>query len=127
MVGHRLRPLDRIRGDSRFGAIRKLGARAGDGLLFVRALANSLGRTRLGLAVGRGAGGAVQRTRLRRLLREAFRLNRPRLPAGLDLLVAPRGGAPGASLAELAGSLVRLAGQTAAGLAERGGAAENGR
>ncbi len=126
MVGHRLRPLDRIRGDSRFGAIRKLGARAGDGLLFVRALANSLGRTRLGLAVGRDAGPAVRRSRLRRVFREAFRMNRARLPEGLDLLVSPRSGAAGASLAELTESLVRLAGQVAAKLAGRGGPAEGG-
>jgi ribonuclease P protein component len=115
-----LKPCERIRGDARFERIRRSGARAGDGLLFVRALANGLDRPRLGLAVGRSAGGAVRRTRLRRMLREAFRLTRGRLPAGLDLLLSPRKGAAGAGLTELEESLVRLAARAAAELEERG-------
>lgn len=46
---------------------------------------------RLGLAVGRGWGKAVVRNRFRRRVREAFRLNRHRLPP-VDLLVMPRRG-----------------------------------
>ncbi len=116
MAGMRLRPCDRIRGDARFQEIRRSGVRAGDSNLFVRALENDAGLSRLGLAVGRGAGGSVQRSRLRRLIREAFRLNRKDLPTGLDLLVAPRKGAASAPLEDLAASLVSLAGRVAAEL-----------
>ncbi|MHC4914443.1 MAG: ribonuclease P protein component [Planctomycetota bacterium] len=114
----RLRPCDRIRGDARFQEIRRSGVRAGDDFLFVRALENDAGRSRLGLAVGRGAGRSVQRSRLRRAIREAFRLNRKDLPEGLDLLVSPRKGAAAASPEELGRSLVSLAGRTAAKLRE---------
>jgi ribonuclease P protein component len=125
MTRKSLRPADRIRGDARFEEIRRHGLRAGDDLLFVRALGNDRGSARLGVAVGRSAGGSVLRSRLRRMLREAFRLNRGRIPPGLDLLVSPRRGAPGAGLGELGESLVRLAGGIAGRLASR--AEERGR
>jgi ribonuclease P protein component len=66
--------------------------RAGDGRLVVYARANGLGRTRLGLSVGRRLGGAVQRNRIKRLLREAFRRLRADLPAGYDVVIVPLAG-----------------------------------
>ena len=64
----------------------------------------------MGLSVSRKVGGAVVRNRWKRLLREAFRLTRPQLPAGIDLIVIPRAGTE-PTLAALMESLVRLAGR----------------
>jgi ribonuclease P protein component len=94
------------------------GLRSEDSRLTVWAIGNALGHPRLGLVVGRKHGGAVRRNRLRRIMREAFRLSRARLPAGLDLLCSPR---PGADL-DLCGcmeSLVRLAATLEKRLARR--------
>jgi ribonuclease P protein component len=45
---------------------------------------------RLGLSVGRRVGGAVERTRVKRVLREAFWAEAPRLPTGSDYVVVAR-------------------------------------
>ena len=71
---------------------------------------------RLGLSVSRKVGGAVERSRVKRCLREAFWAEAERLPATSDYVVvarsdvrelAERGGMPAVreALAELAGQL----------------------
>ena len=56
---------------------------------------------RLGLSVGRKVGGAVERNKVKRLLREAFWQSEERVPIGHDFVVVAR--AEAAELAEREG------------------------
>lgn len=48
---------------------------------------------RLGVTVGRRVGGATQRNRVKRLVREVFRLNRELFPPDCDIVLVARPGA----------------------------------
>jgi ribonuclease P protein component len=69
---------------------------------------NELPHPRIGLSVSRQVGNAVLRNRWKRLLREAFRLSREKLPTGLDFIAVPRE-RDDPELAALQKSLVDLA------------------
>jgi len=49
---------------------------------------NSLGYSRLGITASRKVGGAVVRNRVKRLIREVFRLYKPFFPSGCDIVIA---------------------------------------
>jgi len=57
--------------------------------LVVHAAPNGLEYSRLGLIVSRRHGPAVRRNRLKRLLRQAYRLDRHGLPVGYDFICIP--------------------------------------
>jgi ribonuclease P protein component len=65
--------------------------------------------TRLGLITSRRVGGAVARNGVRRRLRAAIRLSRPRLCDGAWVVVVARQQAAGATAAELQAEWLRLA------------------
>ncbi|MFH0787668.1 MAG: ribonuclease P protein component [Pseudomonadota bacterium] len=54
-------------------------------LVFIKP--NNLGKTRLGLTVGKNRGGAVQRNRIKRLLREFFRRSKDKFPPSRDIII----------------------------------------
>ena len=114
--GQRFRPAEHLRRPSDFRRVYDRRRSAADSWLIVYGCENGLPHLRLGLSVSRKFGKATRRNRLRRLYREAFRLTRPELPAGLDLVLIPRT-AEAPPLAELKQSLPRLVGQVARKLA----------
>lgn len=51
---------------------------------------NGLGFTRLGVRVSKRIGNAVMRNKIKRLVRECFRLNKTYFPEGYDILITAR-------------------------------------
>jgi ribonuclease P protein component len=66
------------------------------------------GASRLGVSVSKDHGGAVRRNKLKRLLREAWRLERHHLPLAVDAVLIPRPRAENFPLAALRDELVAL-------------------
>jgi ribonuclease P protein component len=98
----------RLRRKREFDAVYAHGRRFGNGFFGVTAHVNGKGWPRLGLAVAvKTAGNAVERNRIRRVIRESFRLHQHEIPA-LDLVVSARLRARGAVGAALRAQLEPL-------------------
>jgi ribonuclease P protein component len=80
----------RLQHSLEFQAVYAGKVRESRGPLTVFAIPNDLGHPRLGLSVGRKVGTAPKRNRIKRLLREAFRLMQHDLPRGYDLVINVR-------------------------------------
>jgi len=80
----------RIVRENDFKKVFSEGGRARGAMLVVVVRENGLPETRLGRSVGKSIGkSAVRRNRVRRVFREAFRLNRHELPPGVDVVMIP--------------------------------------
>ncbi len=91
-MDQRFRPRDRIRDPAHFRRAFDRKRSASDDKLIVYGAENGLDHPRLGISASRKrVRKAHERNRVKRLLREAFRLAGAELPAGVDLVIVPRG------------------------------------
>ena len=93
---------------SEFDAVYRDARRRSGRHLTVFVRPNGLGRTRFGISVKRELGGSVVRNRIRRRVREAFRLHRMEIPAGWDIVVHPRSSVATAEFGTLEAELLSL-------------------
>ncbi len=98
----------RLRSKLQFDAIYASGRRIDDRFFGLRVKPNGLTHARIGLAVSiKTAGNGVARNRLRRLVRESFRLAQHALPA-VDIVVAAKNPSREAPPTALRASLATL-------------------
>ena len=91
-----------------FARIQASGRSRADRLMTVRFVPNQLGYDRFGLATGRRIGGAVERNRVRRRIRELVRQSALATQGGCDILIVARPASAEASFPELRAALGRL-------------------
>ncbi len=94
-----------------FRRIYAKGRSAAAPAVVVYARRNGRKENRLGVTVSTKVGKAVVRNRVRRRLREAYRLHEDAFTRGWDLVVVARVRAAGASYRQLEGQLLRLCGK----------------
>jgi ribonuclease P protein component len=99
----------RLRKRWEFLAVQRQGKRRRGRYVVVIAARREEGPPRLGVTVSRKVGSAVVRNRIKRLIREAFRLQQHRLPSRLDLVVVARRMAREATLDDIQKELLSAA------------------
>ena len=100
-----------LKGNASFRRLYHRGASAANRCLVMYCARNRSRNNRLGLTVGAKLGCAVRRNRMRRRLREIYRLHESRFRTGWDIVVVARSRAVTAEYAELEKAYLSLAGK----------------
>lgn len=91
-----------------FARIQAAGRARADRLMTVRYVPNELGYDRFGISTGRRLGGAVERNRVRRRIRDLLRHSASPTQTGCDILIVARPASVEASFAEIRAAFGRL-------------------
>jgi ribonuclease P protein component len=102
------RKLERITKHSRYRAIYAQGVWRSSRYFTAITCINDKEVRRLGITVTKKAGNAVQRNRIKRLIREFFRLNKCFFPIGYDVVVMAKRNMPCLKYQEVCGELTEL-------------------
>jgi ribonuclease P protein component len=102
------RKLERVTKRNRFRAIYEQGVWKSSKHYTIITCTNAQGAKRLGITVTKKAGNAVKRNRIKRLIREFFRLNKALFPAGQDFVIMAKRNMPPLTYSEACGELREL-------------------
>jgi ribonuclease P protein component len=105
----RFRSVDRLKKRYEFRRVQLSGRRIHTPHFLVVVQANALPNTRLGITVTKKVGTAVERNRIKRVVREVFRRNRFLFPASHDVVFIAKRDAKGITYQTLLAELQRAA------------------
>lgn len=97
----------RLRNRASFSYIYRKGTSCGDRLMILTYV-RSRGSLKAGFSVSRKVGGSVRRNRVRRQMKESFRLMIPELKTGYNMVFAAKSGIYGVKTCEIAASMRAL-------------------
>ncbi len=100
--------IERLRKNEEFRRVFKSGEVIVGDKIVVYFLENALSYSRVGITVSRKLGGAVERNKLKRIVREAWRAREGELRKGFDLVLVPRMKAKTASFWDISEELQQL-------------------
>ena len=108
---HRFRREERLKKRREFLEVYGKGTKFSGNFFYAYFLLNHLQQSRLGLTVSRKVGRPVDRNRVKRRLREVFRLNKDRLHPPCDVVLNARHSAVEATFWALEEEFLRVAGK----------------
>lgn len=103
-----MKRIESIKQNYEFRRIYAKGKSAARPHMAVYTMKNRRGKSRIGITVSTKVGNAVVRNRIRRRLREIYRLNTQVLQPGTDIIIVARGKSKSATYAQLQAEYLRL-------------------
>ena len=94
--------------NSQFHKLYRRGKSSVSPTMVVYAIKNREGFNRLGITAGKKVGGAVERNRAKRRIRELYRLMAENLKCGYDICIVARGYTPNAPYKKLYSDFVKV-------------------
>ena len=91
-----------------FGKVYRKGKSRANRQLVLYILSNGTDKNRLGISVSKKVGNSVVRHRIKRLIKEAYRLNEPAFARGYDLVFIARTDAAGKTYEEIKNSVLHI-------------------
>jgi ribonuclease P protein component len=100
-----------LRKNKNFQAVYRVGKSYANRQLVLYILPNNTNERRVGFAAGKRLGNAVTRNRVKRLLRETYRLNQFHLNSGFDVIIVGRQAIVGEKLPGVVAAFRHLCGR----------------
>lgn len=100
--------INTIRKDREFRQVYKYSKSMANKLLIIYIMPNQSESNRVGLTVSKKVGKSVVRSRVKRLMKESFRLNHHRIKSGYDIVFVARVGCNEATYQEIESAMLHL-------------------
>lgn len=91
-----------------FGLVYREGKSLANKYLVMYIRENELNKNRLGISVSKKVGNSVVRHRLKRLIKESYRLQEERFRCGIDIVIIARNSAKGKNYYDIESALIHL-------------------